>query len=116
LWKIDINTRIIEYRLREWNIQVYTQIADTPFLYIQITILYYLEDTDKEMLKDLEDCGYIALITGVVRIYKKLGLIRYMTIIDRQAADKQLFTILQSELNNRRVTGYGRRYLYIYFR
>jgi hypothetical protein len=40
------------------------------------------------MLKDLEDCGYIASITGVIRIYKKLGLICRMTIIDRQAADE----------------------------
>jgi hypothetical protein len=40
------------------------------------------------MLKDLEDYGYIALITRVVRIRKKLGLIRRMTIIDRQAADE----------------------------
>jgi hypothetical protein len=116
LWKIDINTRIIKCRLREWNIQVYTQIADMPFLCIQIAILYRLGDTDEEMLEDLEDCGYTALITGVVRICKKLSLIRRMTIMDRQAADKQLFVILQSELNDRRVVGYGQRYLHIYFR
>jgi hypothetical protein len=116
LWKIDINARIIERRLREWNVQVRTQTADTPFLRTQIAILYRLGDTDEEMLEDLEDCGYTASITGVVRIYKKLGLIRRMTTMDRQAADEQLFAILQSELNNRRVAGYGRRYLYIYFR
>jgi hypothetical protein len=68
------------------------------------------------MLEDLEDCGYTASITGVVRICKKLGLIRRITTMDRQAADKQLFAILQSELNNRRITGYGRRYLHAYFR
>jgi hypothetical protein len=59
-----------------------------PFLRAQIIILYYLEDIDKEMLKDLEDYGYIALITRVVRIRKKLSLICRITIIDRQAADK----------------------------
>jgi hypothetical protein len=40
------------------------------------------------MLEDLEDYGYIASITRVVRICKKLGLIRRMIIIDRQAVDK----------------------------
>jgi hypothetical protein len=116
LWKIDVNARIIECRLREWNVQARTQTADTPFLRAQITILYYLGDIDKEILEDLEDCGYTASITRVVRIRKKLGLIRRMTIIDRQAADEQLFAILQSELNNGRVIGYERRYLHVYFR
>ena len=40
------------------------------------------------MLKDLKNYGYIALITRVIYIYKKLGLIHYIIIIDRQAADK----------------------------
>jgi hypothetical protein len=88
LWKSDVNARIIERRLREWNIQARTQIADTPFLCAQIIILYYLGDIDKEILEDLENYGYIALITGVVHIYKKLSLIHRITIMDRQAADK----------------------------
>jgi hypothetical protein len=58
------------------------------FLCMQIIILYYLGDINKEILKDLENYGYIALITRVIRICKKLGLIRYMTIIDRQIANK----------------------------
>ena len=88
LWKIDVNARTIERRLREWNVQARTQTADTPFLRAQIAILYRLGDTDEEMLEDLEDYGYIASITRVVRIRKKLGLIYRMTIIDRQAADE----------------------------
>jgi hypothetical protein len=40
------------------------------------------------MLENLKDYGYIALITRVVRIYKKLGLICYITIIDKQAANE----------------------------
>jgi hypothetical protein len=59
-----------------------------PFLRAQIIILYYLGDIDEEILKDLEDYGYIALITGVVHIRKKLSLIRRMTIIDRQAVNE----------------------------
>jgi hypothetical protein len=54
-----------------------------PFLYMQIIILYYLGDIDKEIFKDLENYGYIALITRVIYIYKKLGLIYYITIINR---------------------------------
>jgi hypothetical protein len=40
------------------------------------------------MLEDLKDCGYIALITRVIYIYKKLSLIYYITIIDRQVVNK----------------------------
>jgi hypothetical protein len=54
-----------------------------PFLYIQIIILYYLRDIDKEILEDLENYGYIALITRVIYIYKKLGFIYYITIINK---------------------------------
>jgi hypothetical protein len=116
LYGISVDPHTVRRRLQEWNVQIHTQIADTPFLRIQIAILYRLGDIDKEMLEDLKDCGYTASITGVIRIYKKLGLIRRMTIMDRQAADEQLFAILQSELNNGRITGYGRRHLHIYFR
>jgi len=88
LWKIDINAYIIECQLQEWNIQAYTQITNMPFLYTQIIILYYLGDIDKEILEDLKNYGYIALITRVIHICKKLSLIYYMTIIDRQAVDE----------------------------
>ena len=40
------------------------------------------------MLKDLKDYGYIALITRVIRIYKKLSLICYIIIINKQVADE----------------------------
>ena len=115
LYGISVDLYTVRRRLQEWNVQIRTQTADMPFLYIQIAILYRLGDTDEEMLEDLEDCGYTASITGVVRIYKKLGLIYCMTTIDRQAADEQLFAILQSELNNGRIAGYGRRHLHVYF-
>jgi hypothetical protein len=116
LYGISVDPRTVRRRLQEWNVQTRTQTADTPFLRAQIAILYRLGDTDEEMLEDLEDCGYTASITGVVRIRKKLGLIRRMTTMDRQAADEQLFAILQSELNDGRVAGYGRRHLHAYFR
>ena len=59
-----------------------------PFLRMQIIILYCLGDINKEILEDFENYSYIALITRVIRIYKKLSLIRHITIINRQAADK----------------------------
>ena len=59
-----------------------------PFLYMQIIILYYLGDINKEILKDLKNYSYIALITRVIRIYKKLSLIYRIIIINRQAANK----------------------------
>jgi arginine repressor len=94
LYGISVDPYTVRRQLQEWNVQTRTQTADTPFLYIQIAILYHLGDTDEEILEDLKDCSYTASITGVVRIYKKLGLICRITIMDRQAADEQLFAIL----------------------
>jgi hypothetical protein len=88
LYGISVDPYTVRWRLQEWNVQIRIQTVDMPFLRIQIAILYCLGDTDEEILEDLEDCGYTASITGVVRIYKKLGLIRCITIIDRQAADE----------------------------
>ena len=58
------------------------------FKYIQIIILYYLENINKKILNNLKNYSYIALITRVIYIYKKLSLIYYIIIINRQAVDK----------------------------
>ena len=52
----------------------------------------------------------------MTRLRKEIGLLRRIGVFERNERDAQLFQVLQEELNNRRIEGYGRRLLYDYFR
>jgi hypothetical protein len=52
----------------------------------------------------------------VTRLRKEIGLLRRMGVFERNERDAQLFQVLQEELNDRRIEGYGRRLLHDYFR
>ena len=60
--------------------------------------------------------GYQISIWTITRIRKQIGLVRRMNIFNRKAIDEQMFEVLQRELDDGRITGYGRRHLYVYFR
>ena len=68
------------------------------------------------MLEDLQDMGYQISISAVTRVRKQMGLVRRMSVFNRQALDSQLFEILRRELDDGRVLGYGRGLLWTYFR
>jgi hypothetical protein len=60
--------------------------------------------------------GYQISIWAVIRIRKQMGLVRRINVFDRKAMDKQMFEVLERELDDGRIAGYGRRHLYVYFR
>jgi len=83
---------------------------------VQIAILFRLSNTDKETLKDLTNIGYQISIWTITRIRKQIGLVRRINIFNKKAIDKQMFKVLQRELDNGRIAGYGRKHLHVYFR
>jgi len=87
-----------------------------PLLRAQIAILFRLGNIDEETLEDLTNIGYQISIWTITRIKKQMGLICRINIFDKKAIDKQMFKVLQRELDNRRIAGYRRRHLHIYFR
>jgi hypothetical protein len=50
-----------------------------------------------------------------MRIKKEMGLIRRINVFDRNAINKQMLEVLQRELDDGRIAGYGRRHLHVYF-
>jgi len=72
--------------------------------------------SDDEMVTELQYCGYNINKTQVTRLRKEIGLRRRMGVFERQERDTQLFQVLQEELNDGRIKGYGRRLLYDYFK
>jgi len=45
-----------------------------------------------------------------------MGLVCRINVFDKKAIDEQMFKVLQRELDDRRIAGYGRRHLHVYFR
>jgi hypothetical protein len=113
---IAINQRTIKRRLQQWDVKVRTTTLDTPLFRAQIAIFFRLSNTDEETLKDLINMGYQTSIWTVRRVRKEMGLIRYINVFDRKAIDKQMFEVLQKELDDGLIAGYGKRHLHVYFR
>ena len=116
LHKIAVDKRTIKRRLQQQDIKIKTTTLDTPLLRVQIAILFRLSNTDKETLKDLTNIGYQISIWTITRIRKQIGLVRRINIFNKKAIDKQMFKVLQRELDNGRIAGYGRKHLHVYFR
>ena len=84
---VRVKGRTIYRRLKDWKVMRRAVTLDTPFLRAQIAILFRLNCTDEEIVVELTDYGYTLGRTAVVRIRKDLGLVYYMTSIDRKELD-----------------------------
>jgi hypothetical protein len=72
--------------------------------------------TDNEIVIELQYYGYNINKFQVMYLRREIGLLRQMGVFERKERDTQLFEVLQEELDNGRIEGYGRRLLYNYFR
>ena len=116
LHRIAIDQRTIKRRLQQQDVKVKTIILNMPLFCAQIAIFFRLSNTNKETLKDLINMGYQTSIQTIKRIRKEIGLIRRINVFDKKAIDKQMFKVLQRELDNRLIAGYSKRHLHVYFR
>ena len=115
-YNINVKSRTIKNRLREWGIRRRIIASDTPELRASIAILFRLNCTDEEMVIELQESGIDIQNTQVTRIRKDLGLTRRLAIAHRKEADGRLFEVLTEELKDGRIEGYGRGLLYTYFK
>lgn len=72
--------------------------------------------SDEEMVTELVYGGYSINKIQVTRLRKDIGLLRRMAIFEKQQRDQQLFQVLQEELDDGRIEGYGQRLLHDHFR
>ena len=113
---IAIDQRTIKTRLQQQDVKVKTTTLDTPLFRVQIAIFFRLSNIDEETFKDFINIGYQTSIQIVKRVRKEMGLICYINVFDKKAIDKQMFKVLQRELDNKLIASYSKRHLYVYFR
>ncbi len=114
---VEVKARTIGSRLQGWSKNKRHATEDSPQLRLQITNLFlHCGLKDAEIVEVLRTEGYQLGLTGLIRIRKDLGLYRRLANEHGEAAQSQLGHIVQSQLDEGVIQGYGRGYLYTHFR
>jgi hypothetical protein len=114
---LEISERTLKRRLQEWNVYRNSRNDDSPVLRARITVLFFeccLKDDD--ILYILKTEGYSLNKRGLQRLRKKIGLLRRVSLQNREEADQLLLSLVQKELDKGTIEGFGRGNLYTYFR
>jgi hypothetical protein len=116
-YNVRVSLKTIKRRLTEWGITKRIRTEDSPQLRARISALFFeCCATDKEMMYILKKEGYRISEWSLRNIRKKLGLNRRVSRFNREEADRRLREVVQEELDNGLIEGYGRGYLYHHFR
>jgi Clr5-like protein len=114
---VKVSQRTLKRRLREWQISQRIPIPDNPQLRARMSTLFYEHcANDKEILHILQKEGVAISQYGVETLRQRIGLRRRVSRFDREEADEQLYEIVQKELDKGTIGGFGRGFLYNYFR
>lgn len=111
----------IERRLAEWGIRKNAPKSQRkdPSLRSQVAIYFMSGFTDSEIVLalngDRTGIDYVHKRT-VERIRKSQGLVRRMSAFARQESNKQLWDIVERELDTGTIEGYGKGLLYTHFK
>jgi len=109
--------RTIERRLQQWGFNRRNTIQESTELRLQIALLFQKSYNDANIVRRLNKDGQGPISERqVARIRKKMGFVRRMTIWERARADKQLIELVQQELDQGHIEGYGRSLLEKWFR
>ena len=119
--KVKSIESIVKRQLKEWGLRRRKPWSLQVDLYLnsQVAIIFMSRFTNKEITLALNlerpraNCIYCRLVEN---IYKSQGLVYRMLAQAQQDANKILQDIIQVELDNRKIEGYSKGLLYIYFK
>jgi hypothetical protein len=118
-YNFPVNGRTIQRRLKQWHVskRVRPLKEEEKNLQSQIKKMFFEGlMTDREMLYVLQKQGYQIGIGGLRTIRKRLNLYRRVSNEQFEGYRDDFRSIVQQELDNGTIEGYGRKYLYTYFR
>jgi Clr5 domain len=116
-YNIKIGHRTLERRLAEWGVRKKDRNIDTFQLRARISVLFFQCCLgDKGILTVLKGEGYSINARGLSRIRKDMGLVRKVSPVNREEAEKLLLETVRKELDKGFIEGLGRGNLYSYFR
>jgi hypothetical protein len=90
--------------------------VEDPELRTRVAIYFIGNLSDDEMVFALQQQGWKCTLRQVARIRKGQGLVRRFSAFQRQVAVEALWDIIQQELDNGSIEGYGRRLLQVHFK
>src|SRR6266516_757512 len=108
--------RTIKRRLKEWKITKRACVVETVALRLKIASMFYMNFPDDMIVRALNEEGCPIGKTAVGRIRKAQGCKRKLSVWERVEADSKLWEIVQKELDQGNIEGYGKELLYRYFR
>ena len=116
---IGVSERTIRRRIQSWGLRKkaqFVKVDDNTGLRSQVAILWTNNLTDDEIVIALRSQGWCVQKRTVQRIWKSQGLLRRMSVFQRQQAIKQLWDVIKMELDNGTIKGFRKGSLYIYFK
>jgi hypothetical protein len=118
-YNFPINGRTIQRRLKQWRVskRVRTLKEEEENLQSQVKKMFFEGlMTDREMLYVLRKQGYQIGIGGLRNLRKRLNLYRRLSNEQFAEYKDDFRSMVQQELDSGTIEGYGRKYLYTYFR
>jgi hypothetical protein len=126
--KLCVNVRTLRRRLKEWGARkisepVFKQVPGTdqeelvdPLLRAQLRILYVDGLTDDEMLRALRNTSWHVNKRVIRRFRKSEGWQRRISAYQQQQYFEAWKKIIQEELDDGTIEGYGKGHLIVHFR
>ena len=115
-YNLRISRRILQRRLKIWQIIVRSQTKDTSVLRNRIIELFFYELNKIQLLRIFKEKDYQIGKYSLVRIRKELDLKRRLcTINEMIIVNELIIDSLTSKLEKNVIKEYNRELLYVYF-
>ena len=108
--------RTMERKLSSWGFFQREHSRITPSIRLLIAILFQSSYNDALIVRFLQKEGIYITEWKVQEVRRGLGLLRRMSVNQRQQAHDQLVEIVQAELDSGMIEGYGKELLQKWFR
>lgn len=115
----QINSRTIQRRLKQWGVskRVMPLKDEKDALKSQVKKMFFEGlMTDAEMLHVLQKQGFQIGLAGLKSLRLRMKLVRRAPNEQFLELEDEFKSMIQQELDNGTIEGYGRNYLYTYFR
>ena len=114
-FEIECAVRTIKRRFQQWGVTKNVVTDTTPGLELKIASFFYMNYPDTMIVQALNKEGRQIGVAAVERIRRRIGCQRRLSTEQRLRANEALWDIVQRELDDGCIEGYGKELLYRYF-
>ena len=89
---------------------------EDTILRLWVAIYFQSNLSDKVICLALQQEGWCVHEQTIARIWKSQGLVQQMSAFQQEETNKQLWDVIEKELDSSTIEGYGKGLLYTYFK